>query len=177
MRLRQRVVKGRLQLNDPLGIDQLSGSNNAIGDQCFQPAKTRPAIEQARITEALDRYQLVIALQKNTLVFFAVGDQSIDCFSRGRPPIDIIAQKNENRSGDGPARHVGVDTGQKLIEQVEAAVNIADRINPQICRYRRAAAEYLKLLNSGKRRWHVQLAVAGRNSTKGLRSSPTEHKD
>jgi hypothetical protein len=57
-------------------------------------------------------------------------DQSIDGFARRRPAIDIIAQKNVNRSHGRAKREIGVDPSQQLVEQIEATMNVAYSIDP-----------------------------------------------
>ncbi len=54
MGLRQRAVKGGLQLDDWLAVCQ-GFSRHAIRQQGFQPTQTQPSVEQTAIAEALDR--------------------------------------------------------------------------------------------------------------------------
>src|SRR5215475_7746874 len=51
--------------------------------------------------------------------------------------------------------NIGLDQGQKLVEQIEATVDIADRINPLTCGYRRLPPEHLELPNFSKRKRHI----------------------
>ena len=149
MCLRQRAVKCRLQLHDLLSVCEIS-EIYPVGDQRFQATQAHPSIEEARITQTFDRNQLVVALQKYAFVRLTVLDQLIDRRAREGPSVDIIAQKDVNRSKRRSGSDVGTDPRQQFIEQVEATVNIAHRINPQTCRQRRAPPLYLKPLNTRK---------------------------
>ena len=60
-------------------------------------------------------------------------DQSIDRFARGWPAIDIITQKHVKRSCRRAERDIAADPSQQLIEQVKAAMNVADGIDPHLC--------------------------------------------
>src|SRR5882724_2442960 len=82
-------------------------------------------------------------------------DQPIDGPARGRAAIDIIAQKDIDRPARWASGDIGIDPGQKFLEQIEAAMNIADRIDPQIRRGQRAAPQYLKSLGVRKRKRHL----------------------
>jgi hypothetical protein len=57
-------------------------------------------------------------------------DQSIDRLARPRPAIDIVAQKNVNRSHRRPERDIGFNPRQQFFEQIEPTVNVANGINP-----------------------------------------------
>jgi hypothetical protein len=61
-------------------------------------------------------------------------DQSIDRFARRCPAIDIITQKDVKRSYRRAERDIAADPSQQFIEQIEATVNVADGIDPQLCR-------------------------------------------
>ena len=82
------------------------------------------------------------------------------------PPIDKVAEKDELRLRRSTATLVRLDTKQQLVKQIEAAVHVADRINPQPVRHARrgrggldSAAEKLENHGLGKlRNWRPIVA-------------------
>src|SRR3954466_2052346 len=153
MALRQRLVKGRLQPDDLPVIGQ-GCQRDPVGGQGFQTSKAHPTLKKSAITQATDGDLLVVAFQENTFVCLGMCDQAVDGLARRRPAIDIVAQKNANRSGGGTRRHVVADPRQQFIEKVEAAMDVADGVNPYTGRQRRTPSLDLKPLNSGNLSWH-----------------------
>ena len=90
-------MKGRLQFDDLPSVCQ-AFECHPVRLQCFQATQTHPSVEQIGISQALDRHQFVVALQEYRFMRLTVFDQSIDSFARRRAAIDIVAQKNVNRS-------------------------------------------------------------------------------
>ncbi len=91
-----------------------------------------------------------------------VFDQSIDRFARRWSAIDVIAQENVNRSRRRTERNIGVDPGQQIIEQIQTSVDIADGIDPSICRQRWTPPLHSEFRKPRKRKQHRQLAIAKR---------------
>src|SRR3977135_2671596 len=115
MRLRQRAVKGRLELGNLLAVCQ-GFSGHPIRDQGFQAPQTQPLIEQTAIAQAFDRDQFMVALQEYGFMRRPMFDQSIDGFARRWPTIDIVAQEYVKRSRRRAERGIGVDPGQQFIQ-------------------------------------------------------------
>src|ERR1700716_3115833 len=155
MRLRQRAVKGRLELGNLLAVCQ-GFSGHPIRDQGFQATQTQPLIEQTAIAQAFDRDQFMVSLQEYGFMRRPMFDQSIDRFARRWPAIDIITQKNVYRSLRRTERDIGLDPSQQFIEQIEAAVNVADGIDSQTCRQRWTPPLHSEFLQARirKRRQH-----------------------
>ncbi|WP_244552500.1 hypothetical protein [Allosphingosinicella indica] len=58
--------------------------------------------------------------------------EPVDDFARLRPPVDQIAQKDDEGARHWPAGKIILDLRQKIVQQVEAAVNITDGIRTRI---------------------------------------------
>lgn len=153
MCLWQRVVKGRLEFGNLLSV-WLAFSRHPVGDQGFSAAQTQPLIEQTAITQAFDRDQFMVALQEYRLMRLSMFDQSIDRFAGRWTAIDIITQKNVNRSHRRAERDIGVDPSQQYVEQIQATMNVADGIDPQTCRQRWTSPLHSEFLKARKRGSH-----------------------
>jgi hypothetical protein len=73
MRLRQRVVKGRLKFDDLRPVCQCVWGC-PVRLQSIQTTQTHPMIEETGIAQASDRKQFVVALQKYGFTMLAMFD-------------------------------------------------------------------------------------------------------
>gem|GEM_PF-4082347 len=121
----QRAMKRRLQLGHRLAVEQISRGDPVRCKSC-QPAKTHPLIEQFRIAQTLDGNLFVVALQKHAFINLSAFEQSIDGLARTWSTVDVVAQKNKNWPDRGTERNIGIEAGKKLVEQIEATMNVAD---------------------------------------------------
>src|SRR5689334_20641175 len=118
MRLWQGVVEGCLESNN-LHLIRRGLWRDAIGNQSVDAPQPHPMIKQRAIGEALDRNLLVIALEKDAFLRLAMRDQPVDGFTGRRSPIDVVAQKYEDRLRHRASRHVLIDLCQQWIEEIE----------------------------------------------------------
>ena len=134
-----------LEITRVIGERQLLDS---IGMQRLEPAIIFPGTAETGIVEKLPERQLVIALQEDAFeTGCEIAGQPVDHGPGLQPAIDVIPQKNQDlarprRGGGG----IGLDQAQKRGQQIVAAVNIADRIDPHAVRrarhHGRRAAEH-----------------------------------
>jgi hypothetical protein len=87
-------------------------------------------IDSGAIAQATDGDQFVIAFQENSFVGGAMADQSIDGLPGAPATVDIIAEKNMNRSRHRTVGQIRLDPGEQFLEQVEATMNVADGVDP-----------------------------------------------
>ena len=102
----------------------------AIAAQAFAAAELEPMPHQPALPgEQAQQHFLMIAGDERGLDARAgVGAQALDNLVRGRTAVDQVAEKDEQRAG-WPARIIiAFDIGQQAVEQVDAAVDVADGI-------------------------------------------------
>jgi len=90
------VVEGSLQCDYPLFIPH-AVSRDLVGLEGFHSSQSHPLIKPASIDETSDGNRFMVALEEDALTLFALFDQPVDGFARGRPSIDVITQENANR--------------------------------------------------------------------------------
>ena len=73
----------------------------------------------------------MIAPQKDRLSGALAIQQQIEHLPRAWSAVDIVADKDQNRTAARIKRAVSVDLRQQRFQQVGAAMNIPDRIHPQ----------------------------------------------
>ena len=83
-----------------------------------------------------------------------VGDQAIDRAPRRQAAVDVIAEKNIHASRHRPQRTIGADVSQQLLEQIETAVNISDRVDPQVRWQLWASPAHGKILSARQKPRH-----------------------
>src|SRR5437016_8348146 len=82
---RQRTVKCCLQLGDfRSACHDFSG--NPVRHQRFQATQSQPLIEETAIAQALDRDQLMVALQEHARVRPPMFEQTVDGLAPSRAP-------------------------------------------------------------------------------------------
>jgi hypothetical protein len=74
---------------------------------------------------------LVIALEKNSFFGSFASEQKIQHFSRGRSPVDVVADKNHDRATGWVQGTIHVDLAKQGCQKISAAMNISDRVNPE----------------------------------------------
>lgn len=114
-------------------------ARDAVAEDRLDPAD--PGQEAEPLGIALKRRQedfLVIAEQEaGARPLVAQGDETIDHFRRIGPAIDEIAEEDQLTGRTAARAIIGVDALQQSLEQVEAAVNIADCIDAASLRHTR----------------------------------------
>ena len=101
-----------------------------VAAQALAAAELEPMPHQPALPgEQAQQHFLVIAGDERGLDARAgVGAQALDNLVRGRAAVDQVAEKDEQRAG-WPARVIiAFDIGQQAVEQVDAAVDVADGI-------------------------------------------------
>jgi hypothetical protein len=84
----------------------------------------------------------VVAFQENRITAAAAIDQQVERQSRVRSAVDIVAEIYLDRAMRSAMRDVGVDDPEHLLEQMCAAVNIADRIDSRAIRQSRLGPRF-----------------------------------
>jgi hypothetical protein len=88
-----------------------------------------------RIIEDTQHHILVVAEEADPLVRGPpTKDQPLYDIARLRTAVDVVAQENLDAALRRRPLHVATYVGVKRLEQVVAAVDVADRIDPQACR-------------------------------------------
>src|SRR5437764_12013651 len=106
------------------------GEGDAIALQALQPAELQPAIDHRRIAaEDPQQHFLVIAEEEHGLhALAAIVAQALDDLRRAGPAIDQVADKHQHGLARGAMLEIGMDLGQQMLEQVDAAVDVPDDI-------------------------------------------------
>ncbi len=69
----------------------------------------------------------------------AVGAKPLDDLGRSGTAVDEIAEKDNDIVGPIPALDVGLDPRQRIVDQIQPAMNVADRIDAIARRHARLA--------------------------------------
>ncbi len=70
----------------------------------------------------------MVALEENAVVPRGMFDQTVDRLTRPISSIDVVAEKYIENFCGLMIRGIGLDEKEHLIEQIETAVNVPDRI-------------------------------------------------
>src|SRR4051794_29468063 len=102
----------------------------AIAPQALGTAELQPAGDQLRLAaENAQQHLLVVAEQKDRANSVApVIAQPVDYARRVRPAVDKVAEKHDQRSRGTMRFHVAVDLPEQLLEQIEAAMHVANHV-------------------------------------------------
>lgn len=76
----------------------------------------------------------MVAFQEHRVAAASAPDREVERRSRVRPAIDVIAKEDLDRAVWLAVGDIGVDDLKHLFEQVSAAMNVADCINPNAIR-------------------------------------------
>ena len=71
----------------------------------------------------------MIALEADALLPLRAVDQEVDDLARGRPAIDIVAEIDFNRTGNGTGGAVGIGPAERLRQEIGPAVDVANGID------------------------------------------------
>ena len=136
MRCGQRLMECRLRGGNRRALgEQFRG--NTIRCQRLPASQPQPLIDPGGIAETTDGDQFVIASQEHGFMRGAMADQSIDGFPGPPAAVDIVAEKNVDRSRHRTVCLIRFDPAKQLVEQVETAMNVADGVDPGTLRKRR----------------------------------------
>jgi hypothetical protein len=102
-----------------------------VGHKSFEAAAESPCIQNRWLGQKAMNEGLVIASQKNRFFGPLVSEQKIQYFSRGWPPVNIVANKNHDRTTGCGQFAIHVDLAEQHYQKISAAVNISDRVNPE----------------------------------------------
>ena len=72
----------------------------------------------------------MVSFEENRLVMPASIDQKINRLAGFRPTINIVAEKDVNGAHGSRIAEISVDHSEHLLKQIGAAVNVADRVDP-----------------------------------------------
>ena len=89
----------------------------------------------------------------------AIGTQAFDNLCRGRPAVDQVAEKHNDVLGRRARIDVSLDLRQHIVEQIEPAVNVADRIDAVAVRHARLARAAVLGKQAAKEKGHRQLKI------------------
>jgi hypothetical protein len=103
----------------------------SVGYESFEAAAESPFIQNCWHAQKAMNQGFVIALQKNGFLGPLASEQKIQHFSRGRSPVDIVANKNYDRATGWVQCTIHVDLAEQGCQKVSAAMNISDRVNPE----------------------------------------------
>ena len=96
--------------------------------QRFDPAKPTPTLEDGPVIEKPQEDFLVIAPQGVNWRRKIVAAQPVEDAGGGRSPIDIVPEENRHDLGRR-GNKVGADLFGQGVQEVETAVDVADRID------------------------------------------------
>jgi hypothetical protein len=102
-----------------------------VGHKSFETAGESPFIKNCWLAQKAMNEGLVIASQKNRFFYPLVSQQKIQYLSRGWPPVNIVANKNHDRTTGRVPSAILVDLQKQGFQKISAAMNISDRINPE----------------------------------------------
>lgn len=100
----------------------------------MHPAELEPISDARGIAKDRAKERFVVAFQEHHVSTPAALDQEVERRERVRSAIDIVAEIYLDRVTWPAVRNIGVDDRQHLFEQMRAAVNIADRVDPNSIR-------------------------------------------
>ena len=108
-----------------------------VGHEGFETAVEPPFIQNGWRAQKATNEVVVIAPEKDSLFGPLASEQKIQHLSRGRSPVDIVANKNHDRATGWVQRAVRVDLAKQGFQKISAAVNISDRVYPDAIRQSR----------------------------------------
>jgi hypothetical protein len=109
----------------------------SVGHESFEAAAESPFIQNCWHAQKAMNQGLVIAFEKNGFFSPRASEQKIQHFSRGRPAVDIVADKNHDRATGRVQYTIHVDLAEQGFQKIRAAMNISDRVNPEAIRQSR----------------------------------------
>jgi hypothetical protein len=116
----------------------------------------------------------VISLETNHRSALSALDEQIENLARMRSAVDVIAQKNLNRSGDGKITQICIDPREECAQEIHSPMHVADGINPELIRNaRNNCFRQLDQRQNGSR-GILPYATSTTNSM-GTTNSPGEH--
>ena len=119
----QRLFVG--EVSELVGID-------AVALQALGTAEPAPFGDQLRVAlQDAKQHLLVIAEQEDGPdSFAAIGPQPLDHLGRARAAVDEVADEDEQGVARRAMLQLGMNFREQLLQQVEAAVDVADGIGP-----------------------------------------------
>ena len=76
----------------------------------------------------------MVSFEENRLVMPASIDQKINRLAGFGPTIDIVAKEHVDRAHRSRIGEISVDHSEHFLKQIGAAVNVADRVDPNSVR-------------------------------------------
>ena len=102
-----------------------------VGQESFEAAAESPFIQNCRRAQKEMNEGLMIALEKNSFFGSFAFEQKIQHLSRGRSPVDVVANKNHDRATGWVEGTIHVDLAEQGCQKIGAAMNISDRVDPE----------------------------------------------
>ena len=102
-----------------------------VGHKSFEAAAESPFIQNCWLAQKAMNEGLVIALEKNSFLGPPASEQEIQHFSRSRPPVNIVADKDHDRAIGRVQCTIHIDLVKQARQEIGAAMNISDRVNPE----------------------------------------------
>jgi len=116
----------QLGLRDCVRID---GRREPIRHQRLQTTNALPITEDGWLADKLGQKSLVVAFEKDHPMRAIAGDQSVQDPARIWSTIDVIAKKDFKAIRNRSFCQIGIDVVKHPVEQIRAAMDVADSIN------------------------------------------------
>lgn len=102
----------------------------SVASQALRPAKAKPARQVPGFAgEEAQHYLLVIAEQEDRSdILMAIGPQSFDDLGRAWSAVDEVAKEDQQDFSRLIPVDLGMDVVEQAVEQIEAAVYVADDV-------------------------------------------------
>ncbi len=123
--------KAPVQVDLGLGV---GAQLDAVGSKGLHAAQLLPMIKVGGIAKEILHQGIVIATQAHCPILNQPDGQYIDDGPGMSASIDIVSQIDFDRVLYGPASKVLIDARDDLDQQVGPTVDIADSIDPRVCR-------------------------------------------
>jgi hypothetical protein len=92
-----------------------------VGHESFETAAESPFIQNRWRAQKEMNKGLMIALEKNSFFGSLASKQKIQHFSRGRSPVDVVANKNHDRATGWVQGTIHVDLAEQGCQKIGAA--------------------------------------------------------
>src|SRR3569833_2933239 len=114
----------------------------------------------------------MVAFQEYRLVLLAIPDKPVDCFARAKATVDIVAEEYAHGPSYRPARDVIVDLRQQKVEEIQATVDVAYCVDPEIDWQAGGPPHYPKPIRTRKPRQHHRMHT---RRTSNMQCYPRTH--
>src|SRR5229473_6856856 len=88
---------------------------DAVGHQRLQTAELPPTLKFRGVAKHLQEIRLMVALEEHRLAVKTSLNEKIEGLSGIGSAVDVVTQKNLDRSAHRISRHVGVNYGEHLL--------------------------------------------------------------